>query len=157
LNEEGINVQSSETLSGNQLFWLPARNLFALWHRQRRTFYRSLKEIWTAGKEAELNAVNNGIAVVPENGDDGHRSVAVAVAEYLEEAKLSKKPVSEKVNENACAKCKRIWGSGNKVRNLSQTTSGILVSASLKSCLRPRGARLQHGNTAPRAAFGSFL
>jgi len=43
-------------------------------------------------KEAELNAVNNGIAVVPENGDDGHRSVAAAVAEYLEETKLSKKP-----------------------------------------------------------------
>src|SRR5450755_792716 len=43
-------------------------------------------------KEAELNALNNGIAVVPENGDNGHRSVTAAVAEYLEETKLSKKP-----------------------------------------------------------------
>ena len=43
-------------------------------------------------KEAELNAVNNGVTVVPENGDNGHRSVAAAVAEYLEETKLSKKP-----------------------------------------------------------------
>ncbi len=33
-------------------------------------------------KESELNALNNGIAVVPENGDNGHRSVAAAVAEY---------------------------------------------------------------------------
>jgi integrase/recombinase XerD len=43
-------------------------------------------------KESELNAINNGVAVVPENGDNGHRSVAAAVAEYLEETKLSKKP-----------------------------------------------------------------
>src|SRR5713101_2383793 len=27
-------------------------------------------------KEAELNAVNNGVAVAPENGQDGHRSLA---------------------------------------------------------------------------------
>jgi integrase/recombinase XerD len=42
-------------------------------------------------KEAELNAVNNGAAIVPENGD-GHRSVAASVADYLEETKLTKKP-----------------------------------------------------------------
>jgi integrase/recombinase XerD len=42
-------------------------------------------------KEAELNAVNNGAAIVPENGD-GQRSVAAAVAEYLEETTLTKKP-----------------------------------------------------------------
>ncbi len=43
-------------------------------------------------KEAELNAVNNGVAVVPENGQDGHRSLAGAVSEYLEETTLTKKP-----------------------------------------------------------------
>jgi Phage integrase SAM-like domain len=43
-------------------------------------------------KEAELNAVNNGVAVVPENGENGHRSIATAVAEFLEETELSKKP-----------------------------------------------------------------
>ena len=43
-------------------------------------------------KEAELNAVNNGIAVVPENGQNGHRSLAAAVTEYLEETTLTKKP-----------------------------------------------------------------
>jgi integrase/recombinase XerD len=43
-------------------------------------------------KEAELNAVNNGVAVVPENGQNGHRSLAGAIAEYLEETTLTKKP-----------------------------------------------------------------
>jgi len=43
-------------------------------------------------KEAELNALNNGVAVVPDNGDNGHRAVAAAVAEFLEETKLTKKP-----------------------------------------------------------------
>ena len=43
-------------------------------------------------KEAELNAVNNGVTVVPENGQNGHRSVAVAVTGFLDETKLTKKP-----------------------------------------------------------------
>jgi integrase/recombinase XerD len=43
-------------------------------------------------KEAELNAVNNGVSVVPENDQNGHRSVAAAVAEFLDETKLTKKP-----------------------------------------------------------------
>jgi integrase/recombinase XerD len=43
-------------------------------------------------KESELQAVNNGVTVVPENGDEGHRSLAAAVAEYLDETKLTKKP-----------------------------------------------------------------
>ena len=43
-------------------------------------------------KEAELNALNQGVTVVPENGDSGHRSVAIAVARFLEETELTKKP-----------------------------------------------------------------
>ncbi len=43
-------------------------------------------------KESELNALNNGVAVIPEGGDDGHRSLAAAVSEYLEETSLTKKP-----------------------------------------------------------------
>jgi integrase/recombinase XerD len=43
-------------------------------------------------KESELNAVNNGVVVVPENGDNGHRSLAAAVSGYLEETTLTKKP-----------------------------------------------------------------
>ncbi|MFZ0135962.1 MAG: phage integrase SAM-like domain-containing protein [Candidatus Sulfotelmatobacter sp.] len=42
-------------------------------------------------KEAELNAVNNGVSIVPD-GQNGHRSLAVAVAEFLDETKLTKKP-----------------------------------------------------------------
>jgi hypothetical protein len=40
-------------------------------------------------KEAELNAKNHGVTVVPENG---RRSLSVAITNYLEEVKLSKKP-----------------------------------------------------------------
>jgi integrase/recombinase XerD len=42
-------------------------------------------------KAAELNAVNNGAAIVPENGH-GQQSIAAAVADYLEETTLTKKP-----------------------------------------------------------------
>ena len=42
-------------------------------------------------KEAELNAVNNGVSVVSD-GQNGHRSVVAAVAEFLDETKLTKKP-----------------------------------------------------------------
>ena len=42
-------------------------------------------------KEAELNAVNNGVSVVAD-GPNGHRSVAAAVADFLDETKLAKKP-----------------------------------------------------------------
>jgi integrase/recombinase XerD len=43
-------------------------------------------------KEAERNALNNGVAVVLDSGENGHRSIAAAVAEFLEETKLTKKP-----------------------------------------------------------------
>ena len=42
-------------------------------------------------KEAELNAINNGVSVLPESGD-GQPSVATAVARFLEETELTKKP-----------------------------------------------------------------
>lgn len=42
-------------------------------------------------KEAELNALNNGVSVLPENGTS-HPSVAAAVARFLEETELTKKP-----------------------------------------------------------------
>jgi integrase len=43
-------------------------------------------------KEAELNAVNNGVTILREYGQGGKRSLAAAVTEYLEETKLTKKP-----------------------------------------------------------------
>jgi integrase len=42
-------------------------------------------------KEAELNAINNGVAILPENGN-GHRSLAATIADYLDEIKITKKP-----------------------------------------------------------------
>jgi integrase/recombinase XerD len=42
-------------------------------------------------KEAEINAINNGVSVLPENGN-GFRPVMASVADYLEEIKLTKKP-----------------------------------------------------------------
>jgi integrase/recombinase XerD len=43
-------------------------------------------------KEAELNAVNNGAVLAPENGNG--RSLAGAVEDYLEETKMTHKPRS---------------------------------------------------------------
>jgi integrase/recombinase XerD len=43
-------------------------------------------------KEAELSALNNGVPVLPENDQNGHRSLAAAIAEFLDETKLTKKP-----------------------------------------------------------------
>jgi integrase/recombinase XerD len=42
-------------------------------------------------KESELNALNNGVTVVPD-GQDGHLSLAAAVTDFLDETKLTKKP-----------------------------------------------------------------
>ena len=43
-------------------------------------------------KEAELNAVNNGVELAPAAGQNGHKSLAGAIAEFLDETKLTKKP-----------------------------------------------------------------
>src|SRR5437660_11903098 len=43
-------------------------------------------------KEAELNARNNGVAVVAADEHNGPRSVSAAVAEFLDETRLTKKP-----------------------------------------------------------------
>ena len=45
-------------------------------------------------KEAELNAVNNGVAVVSDISKNGHTPLLDAIAEFLEETKLTKKPRS---------------------------------------------------------------
>src|SRR5499425_1762982 len=43
-------------------------------------------------KEAELNALNHGLAVSSQDEQNGHRSIVAAVAGFLEETKLTKKP-----------------------------------------------------------------
>ncbi len=42
-------------------------------------------------KEAELNALNSVVSVIPENSN-GHRTIATAVAAFLDETELTKKP-----------------------------------------------------------------
>src|SRR5437588_8030392 len=43
-------------------------------------------------KEAELNAVNHGVAVSPDDEQNGHRSITAAITDFLDETKLMKKP-----------------------------------------------------------------
>jgi integrase len=42
-------------------------------------------------KEAELNAINHGVAVTPQSAN-GRRSLAAAVTDFVDETKLTKKP-----------------------------------------------------------------
>jgi len=53
-------------------------------------------------KEAELNARNHGVSIAPTT-TNGKRSLAGAVAEYLEEIKLSKKPKTHAAYSTALA------------------------------------------------------
>src|ERR1019366_3372538 len=69
------------------------------WHDNgKRTRLSVGKDAADAGarrlrKESELNATNNGVTIVPENDNgNGHKSVAVSIADFLEETKLTKKP-----------------------------------------------------------------
>ena len=52
-------------------------------------------------KEAELNAKNNGVAVVAQDGQE-KGSLAAAIAEYLEEIRLSKKPKTTRRTRLRC-------------------------------------------------------
>jgi integrase/recombinase XerD len=75
----------------------PEGSYYISWYDGKRLMRLSVgKDASTATarrqqKEAELNAMNNGLEIVPENGN-GRRSLAGAVSEFLEETKLTKKP-----------------------------------------------------------------
>ena len=47
--------------------------------------------------------MNNGVEVMPENSKNGHRSLASAVTEYLEETKLTRKPKTHAAYSKALA------------------------------------------------------
>jgi integrase len=63
-------------------------------------------------KEAELNAVNNGVAVVHETGE-GRRSLVGAIAGYLADVKLTHKPRSYSAYKTAldqfCESCHKLY------------------------------------------------
>lgn len=75
----------------------PEGSYYISWYSGRRLLRVSVgKDAATATarrqqKEAELNAVNNGVAIVTENGN-GRTPLLGAVTDYLDEIKLSKKP-----------------------------------------------------------------
>jgi integrase len=53
-------------------------------------------------KEAELNAINNGVAIAQDGQQNGH-SLTGAIADYLDEVKLSKKPKTHSAYSTALA------------------------------------------------------
>lgn len=75
----------------------PEGSYYISWYKGKRLMRLSVgKDAATASnrrqtKEAELNATNNGVTIVPENGE-GRTSLLGAVTDYLDEIKLSKKP-----------------------------------------------------------------
>ena len=94
-------------------------------------------------KVAELNAVNNGAAIVPENGN-GQRSVAASVADYLDETRLTKKPKTYAAYGTALA---YFVESCHKV-NIEDIDRKDL----LKFCAFLRGEKEQ----APRSVYNKF-
>jgi len=74
-------------------------------------------------KEAELNAVNNGAAIVPEN-DKKRRVLAAAVADYLDDVKLTHKPRSYAAYATALAyfteSCDKVYLEDVERRDLLQ-------------------------------------
>ena len=76
----------------------PEGSYYISWYDGKRLMRLSVgKDASTATarrlqKEAELNAMNNGLAIVPESGDNGGHSLARGVTDFLEETKLTGKP-----------------------------------------------------------------
>jgi integrase/recombinase XerD len=64
-------------------------------------------------KEAELNAKNNGVDIAEEGSNSKRRSIASAVAEYLDEIKISRKAATHSAYElalrNFCASCPKTY------------------------------------------------
>ena len=75
----------------------PEGSYYISWYDGKRLMRLSVgKDASTATarrlqKEAELNAMNNGLEILAEN-DNGRNSLAVAVTDFLEETRLTKKP-----------------------------------------------------------------
>jgi integrase/recombinase XerD len=92
----GLRVRTLNVTTLHGLWRIVEGAYYLEWRENGKRVHLSVgKETADAGarrqrKEAELNA-NKGVAVVPNNGNNGHRSLAAAVAEFLDETKLTKK------------------------------------------------------------------
>jgi len=95
-------------------------------------------------KEAELNAVNAGVNVVSENGNNGQRSITAAVAEYLEETRISKKPRTFAAYSTAL---------DYFVESCSKT---YLADIDRKDLLRLCGFLREEKEQAPRSVYNKF-
>jgi integrase/recombinase XerD len=90
-------IEPDVVLVGDREERHPEGAYYISWYEGKRLIRLSVgKDASTATarrlqKEAELNAVNNGVAVLPDS-QNGNRSVAAAVADFLDETKLTKKP-----------------------------------------------------------------
>ena len=58
-------------------------------------------------KQAELNAINNGVSIISETGS-GHPTIAGAVTEYIDETELTKKPKTVAAYRNCAELLHRI-------------------------------------------------
>ena len=95
-------------------------------------------------KEAELNAMNAGVTVVPENGNNGQRSITAAIAEYLEETRINKKPRTFAAYSTAL---------GYFVESCSKT---YLADIDRKDLLRFCGFLREEKEQAPRSIHNKF-
>ncbi len=90
-------IKPDLVLVGDQEERHPEGAYYISWYEGKRLIRLSVgKDPATATarrlqKEAELNAVNNGVTVLPD-GRNGNRSLAAAVTDFLDETKLTKKP-----------------------------------------------------------------
>src|SRR5580658_8756612 len=79
----------------------PEGAFYIEWYEGKKRFRKSVGKNATGAdaqrhtKQAQLNAVNHGILIVPEKNKNGH-SLAAAVAEYLDEINLTKRPKTHK-------------------------------------------------------------
>ncbi|MGB9283929.1 MAG: tyrosine-type recombinase/integrase [Candidatus Sulfotelmatobacter sp.] len=95
-------------------------------------------------KEAALNALNNGVSVVPDNGENGHRSIATAVAEFLEETELSKKP-------------KTLAAYTTSLNYFTESCPKLfLKDIERKDLLKFSAFLLEHKNQSPRSVYNKF-
>jgi hypothetical protein len=76
-------------------------------------------------KEAELSALNNGVSVLPEAGNE-HPSVAAAVAKFLDETELTKKPKTLAAYTTALSYCTESCPETLPARHRSHRSAEVL-------------------------------
>ena len=117
----------------------PEGSYYISWYDGKRLMRLSVgKDASTATarrlqKEAELNAMNNGLEVVPENGDNGLHTLAGAVTDFLEETRLTKKPKTLAAYGTALDYFQESCpNSTSKILNAETSSSSLRFSATIR-------------------------